>query len=90
MNTNVDSIGPADVERLRRQRNYFGTFAVVSLLVSIGGSLPHFLAKHQELDRLNKEIVALQEAIVANQNYTRQAQNAITQTQQEIANLTKP
>jgi hypothetical protein len=84
--------GPAsapEFSRLRKQRNLFAAGAVVSLVASIGGSLPHFLVKHNELKRLNDEIVSLQATIVTNQSATREAQAAIVKTQQEIVQLQK-
>jgi hypothetical protein len=89
INPSGDAAPVPEFYRLRKERNLFAAGAVVSIVVSIGGSLPHFLKKHNELKRLNDEIVSLQATIVANQSATREAQAAIVKTQQEIVQLQK-
>jgi hypothetical protein len=78
------AVPSSDVIRWREQRNRFGLVAVVFVLGSVGACLPRFVKRHNELKRLNAELVALQATIVAHQSETRATHASILKTQDEI------
>lgn len=74
-------------DRLRAQRNLFGTLAVLVVLGGLAISLPHHLRNYHALKHANEELLDLQARIVAEQARTREIQAQITKVQDDIRRL---
>lgn len=72
------------VAKLRKKRNWAAAVAIVSLLGSIGASLPRVLSRHRELQATNGRLLTLQAQIVASQQRIREVQAEIVKVQTEI------
>ena len=79
-----------ELVRLRRERNRFGTCAVLLVAVSLSIALPRKVAQYRQLKRLNEEIVSLQGAIGAANRELGETQREIGVVQQEISRRMHP
>lgn len=79
----------AQIERWRRQRDFFAVAALVMLLAAIAACLPRAIARRHALNALRGELVELQNSIVGVQQQTRDTQAQLVQVQREIRTLLK-
>ena len=71
------------VKRTRKQRNLFRVLAICAV-ISIGVSVPRKIESYRELKSVNAHLIALQAAIVDNQQRLLEIQAKIIQDQDQI------
>ncbi len=82
-----DDLSDAVVRRLKRERNWFATGAVVMIAIAIAVALPRRVQRYRVHKGLNSELLDLQAQIGTLQRTIAETEKNITAAQLEIRNL---
>ncbi len=77
-----------EIRRLKRERNAFAVLAICCV-ASIGFAVPRKVSSYRELERANDRLIELQQAVVANQQRTRDMEAETLKVQREISERLK-